>query len=109
MSNIHYKKLIADLDERGMPVAALAEVARLDGIRFASTSRLNQAFREVNPLPLRDDTAEQLMNLWGEILSLQFWLYVAGLPFRIDLKDGAKVYEWLQVIRKQQRLENEKE
>lgn len=105
---VDYKQLITEMDERGMPVAAFAEVARLDGVRFASTSRLNQAFRNVNPLPLRDDVAEQLTRLWGEIVNLQLWCYVAGLPFKIDFRDGSRVYEWVQAVRSWRRSEQEK-
>src|SRR6266478_4771722 len=106
--NIDYKKLIAEMDERGMPVAALAETARFDGIKFASTSRLNQAFRSVDPLPLRDEVAQQIWNLWAEISMLQFWTYIlVGAPLKLDFTNGQKVYDGLCAMRKRMREEQE--
>ena len=106
--NIDYKKLIAEMDERGLPVAAFAETARLNGIKFASTSRLNQAFRSVDPLPLRDDTAQQIWNLWQEIQALQFWTYViTSMPLKLDFSNGAKVHESLLMLRERMRREQQ--
>ncbi len=103
--NIDYKKLLTEMEERRMPVAALAETARLDGIRFASLSRLNQVFRDRDPLPLRDEVAQQILNLWQEIQGLQFWCYVCDVPFQLNFSDGARVYEWLQMLRERMRSE----
>ena len=106
--NIDYKKLLTELEERRMPVAALAETARLDGIKFASLSRLNQAFRDRDPLPLRDEVAQQILNLWNEISMVQFWTYVlVGAPLKLDFSDGQKVYDGLLVMRRRMREEQE--
>lgn len=106
---IDYKKLISEMDERGMPVAALAEVARLDGIRFASRTKLNQAFQDQNAVPLKPETAEQIVKLWVEIMGIQFWCYVAGVPFKLDFRDGAQVHEWLMMLRERARLEQQEQ
>lgn len=101
MSNIDYKKLITDLDEHGMPVAEFAAVLRLENVRFASKTRLNEAFRDINPVPLRDDTAHEVLRIWTEISMLQFWLYVAtGTTLKVDLSNGEKVHEWLVDLRR---------
>jgi len=93
--SINYKELIADLDRRGMPVAELAVVAAANGIRFASKTRLNEAFRDVNPIPLRDETAEQMARLWAEIESMIYEF----LPFPLDVSNGARTHTSLELYR----------
>ncbi len=91
-------RLQEGLRERGMSTTEFAKVAELENIRFASRAQLDRAFRDPTK-PLRGDVAERLWKLWYQIENLQFWCYVVGLPFKIDLSDGAKVFEWLQVLR----------
>ena len=101
MSNVDYKELIADLDKHNMPVAEFATVLRLEGVRFASKTRLNEAFRDIDPIPLRDDVAQQVLKVWSEINIMQFWLYVVtGTSIKIDLSNGERVHEQLVDLRR---------
>jgi hypothetical protein len=88
-------KLLTWLGARDMPVMALAEVAKLNGIRFASTTKLNEAFRDV--APLNADTSEKLLALVEEIETL----CQRAQPLRLDLSDGAAVYSWLTQFRQE--------
>ena len=90
-------KLKAGLELRGMSTEQFAEVARLEGITNSSRRHLDRVFKDERTLD--GGTAEKLWALWYQIENLQFWCYVVGLPFKIDLSDGAKVFEWLQVLR----------
>ena len=100
-------RLQEGLRERGMSTTEFARVAELENIRFASRAQLDRAFRDDKPL--RGDVAERLWSLWQEIEHLQFWCYVAGLPCKIDLSDGTKVHEWLQMLRERMRSEQARE
>lgn len=95
MSNIDYKKLLADIGLRGMSVEEFAILLAAEGIRFASKARLNEAFRDLNPKPLRDDVAEQVARLWAEIESMCFDF----LPFPLDVTNGARTHVSLQLYR----------
>jgi len=99
MSNIDYKKLLADIGLRNMSVEAFAQTALLDGIKFASKARLNEAFRDKNPKPLRDDAAEQVWNLWQEIESMALEIYSHAPWAVMDLSDGNRVKASLEIFR----------
>jgi len=97
--SINYKQLLIGLEERGMPVAELAKLADLDGIRFASKTRLNEAFRETEPIPLRGETGEQVLKLWLEVEAMIHDAYVKTPWATMDLSDGARVHTSLQIFR----------
>jgi hypothetical protein len=97
--SINYKQLLADLEQRGMPVAEFAVVLAANGIRFASKTRLNEAFRETNPIPLRDDIAEKVWHLWQEIEAMAIEVYTTSPYAVMNLADGARVHTSLQIFR----------
>ena len=99
MSNLDYKKLLADIGLRNMSVEAFAQTAFLDGIKFASKARLNEAFRDKNPKPLRDDVAEQVWTLWKEIESMALEVYARAPWAVMDLSDGNRVHASLEIFR----------
>jgi hypothetical protein len=105
--NIDYKKLRDELIEYGMPVPEFALVAKLDGIRFASKTRLHEAFLENNPL--REDVAKQVQDLWDEIRSLQFEAYALGVTMKLNFSNGERVHTALMVRRDRMLRENEGE
>ena len=82
-------KLLAGLELRRMPVAQFSIVAGFEGIRNASTTKLNEAFRDVDPLP--NETAARLWALWLEIDELARSVE----PLTLDLRNGKLVHEWL--------------
>ncbi len=86
--------LLNGLSLRSMPVAEFATIAKLENIRFASTTKLNEAFRDL--APIRGDVALQLWELWKEIDTL----CRRAEPLKLDLSDGAEVYQWLQSYRR---------
>jgi hypothetical protein len=99
MSNIDYKKLLADIGLRGMSVEEFARVIALDGIRFASKPRLNEAFRDSKPNPLRDDVAMQVLALWREIEAIALEVYSHAPWAVMDLSDGNRVHASLEIFR----------
>jgi hypothetical protein len=86
-------KLLAGFELRGMPVSEFAVVARAEGIRGASKTVLNEAFRDVKALP--NETASQLWALWQEIEEL----CQRSAPFVLDLSDGKRAHDWLVAYR----------
>jgi hypothetical protein len=100
VADIDMKKLLISLEEKNVPVAEFAKIVALDGIRFASKTRLNEAFRDVNPIPLRDDVAEQVWDLWQEILLMSY----ESLPYPMDLTNGERTHASLQIFRGLQAL-----
>ena len=90
-------KMLNDaLIARSMPVDQFAITATLDGIRFASKSKLFEAFRDVKPLG--NETAVACWGLWKEIDTLARSVE----PLTLNLKDGAKVHEWVTLLRAEQ-------
>jgi hypothetical protein len=89
-------RLLDGLGARNMPVAAFADVAKLDGIRFASTTKLNESFRDSGSIPLNSDTAARCWALWQEIEEMCQSFH----PFQLSLKDGEQVHGWLVARRK---------
>lgn len=81
------------LQKRSMPVQAFAIVAEKRGIRFASKSKLFDAF--AGRKSLQNETAKSLWDLWQEIDAL----CKAFEPYRLDLSDGEEVHQWLEVRR----------
>lgn len=96
MSNLDYQKLLAGLELRRMPIEEFARVLQLDGVRFASRARLNQAFRGE---PLRDDTAEQVWSLWKELESMALETYASAPWAVLSFADGGRVHTGLQIFR----------
>jgi hypothetical protein len=82
-------RLNEGLQNRGMPVQAFASLAELEGIRFASKSKLFDAF--AGRKSLQNETAEALWSLWLEIETL----CRSFEPYRLDLSDGPLVHQWL--------------
>src|SRR5260370_29057267 len=95
MATINYKEMLAGLGERGMTVPEFATFLALAGVRFASKTRLNEAFREKDSLPLRDDVAEEVWNLWLELEEMRTCL----LPYSVDLSSGARAHAQLMIFR----------
>jgi hypothetical protein len=86
--------LLDRIELHKMPVSELAIVATRAGIKGTSKTKLNEYFREASAMP--NDTAEQMWALWREIEQL----IVAALPLALDLRDGARVWGWLEAQRK---------
>lgn len=77
------------LQRRSMPVQAFAVVAEKEGIRFASKSKLFDAF--AGRKGLQNETALELWNLWEKIETL----CRSFEPFKLDLSNGEHVHQWL--------------
>jgi len=86
-------KLLAGLELRGMPVSEFSKVAALDGIRGASKTKLNEAFRDADPL--ENEVAFNCWKLWEEIETL----CQNFEPFVLSLRDGEQVHQWLKAVR----------
>jgi hypothetical protein len=82
-------RLLEGLELRGMPVAEFAVVAAKENIRFASKTKLNEAFRDV--APLRPETALALWALWTEIDEM----CESFRPFKLDLSSGELTHQIL--------------
>ncbi len=95
MATINYKEMLAGLGERGMTVPEFAVFLALVGVRFASKTRLNEAFREKDSIPLRDDVAEEVWNLWLELEEM----HACFLPYRVDMVSGARTHAQLMLFR----------
>src|SRR5260370_4378883 len=72
-----FRDLRTELERRGMPVPEFAKLVAAEAIPYASKSRLNQAWSETDPTPLRSDIAERVLNLWrgGEEKVSSFFPY----------------------------------
>jgi len=79
-----------------MSIPAFAELVALEGIPYASKSRLNQAWSEKDTVPMRDDIAERISNLWHEIREMSDCF----LPYRLDLSEATRVHSQLSLYRK---------
>lgn len=90
------KQLNDALQMRGMPVEEFAKTAAAEGIRYASKSKLFEAFRGVKALS--NETALDCWNLWKEIDQLSRSVE----PLILDLSDGERVHRWLQARRLEQ-------
>ena len=86
-------RLLEGFELRGMPVAEFSKSADAEGIRGASKTVLNEAFRDVRPL--KNEVAERLWELWKEIDEMA----KSFEPFSLDLSDGLRVHDWLKARR----------
>lgn len=91
----HAGRLLAGLEQRGMPVSEFAIAARLEGIPAASKTKLNEYFRDV-PMPI--SVGERCLALWSDIERL----CVAMEPLALNLSDGVRVYQWVRDFRQEQ-------
>jgi hypothetical protein len=89
-------KLKTALELRGMPTEAFAQLAGLENIRYASKSKLFEAFRGVKALS--NETALALWELWCEVERLCSDV----TPLTLNLSDGGRVHEWIVARRKEE-------
>jgi hypothetical protein len=92
MANIDYKEILTGLEKYNMTVPEFAVFLTLADVRFASKTRLNEAFRG---LALRDDVAQQVWSLWQELEEMRTCL----LPYSVDLSSGARAHAQLMIFR----------
>ena len=90
-----FKELRKGLENRGMPVAEFAALLLAEGVPFASKTKLNECWRDVDPVPLKDDVAPQVWSLWEELNEMCF----AFLPFPLNVSNGARTHVSLQLYR----------
>jgi len=90
---------MAELMDGRRPVAELAVVAEAAGNRFASKTRLNEAFPRCESDSTAGDVAQQVLALWQEIESMALEVYCTRALGGDGLSDGNRVHASLEIFR----------
>ena len=86
--NLDYKQLLAWIETRDVPVQTFADILRLSGVKGASKTRLNEAFRDQNQIRLTDDVAVEVEKVWSILREIE---HTAGL-LQISFLDAEHVH-----------------
>jgi hypothetical protein len=93
--DMDFKKLRLGLEDRGLGVNEFAILLAAEGIPFASKTKLNECWRDVDPVPLKDDVAPRVWSLWEELNEMCF----SFLPYPLDVSDGSRTHTSLELFR----------